>query len=146
MQEHSHIKPETTSPRSLPPEKRAGTVRLEAYLDQVLTPLKKQLSEEALAERRAEMRKQLEDLTAAHEELGATPEQAVERAVEQFGRSQSVSLQHQRERERTVSSVSVQPATRTALRYFGLATLITTGALFLSGEYINYSSGNNLML
>jgi HAAS len=56
-----------------------------AYLDRVGASLAGLLPEERRAELRAELRDHLEALIAAHEELGASPEEAVTAALRQFG-------------------------------------------------------------
>jgi hypothetical protein len=58
--------------------------RLEEYLDQLERPLTA-LSPTARREWREEAHEHLQSLIAAHEELGSSPEEAVEAAVRQFG-------------------------------------------------------------
>src|SRR5262249_6237336 len=75
----------TRLPAPSPPDARAVYPRLLNYLDQLCASLAALVPEERRAELRAELQAHLEALVAAHEELGATPADAVTAALRQFG-------------------------------------------------------------
>jgi hypothetical protein len=68
--------------------------RLERYLEELERPLTA-LTPEARAEWREEARQHLAALAAAHEELGSSPEEAVEAALRQFGDARQIGRQVQ---------------------------------------------------
>src|SRR5580658_1397428 len=64
--------------------------RVEAYLDSVSPVIASGLDEAHNREARAEMRTHIESLVEAYVELGDSHEQAVEHALEQFGKSHTI--------------------------------------------------------
>jgi hypothetical protein len=80
---------------------------------------------------RAEWRAHLQALCEAYEELGSDPDEAVAQALEQFGDPWRLGRQWVREWKRGAAAgepQSVWPATRMALRCFGLAGLVACGS------------------
>src|SRR5581483_9805862 len=91
-----HQEPEPASSRSLPVNTDFTSAEIETYLDRISPPAEGALTETERQERRAEMKTHLESLIAAYVELGDTQEQAVARALQQFGASRSVQREWKR--------------------------------------------------
>lgn len=81
--------PEADPPREKP--------QLELYLDRFCAPLVRTVPAEPLRELRAEVRCHLEALVDAHVELGASRDEAVEAALRQFGKPQTIGRQWARQ-------------------------------------------------
>jgi hypothetical protein len=108
--------------------------RVAAYLDTLCAPLAETLAEEQRRAYRAEMEEHLEAMIEAHQELGATREEAVARALKQFGNAQRVASVW----EQTVESprpVSLRQALRTPFRCFGGMMLLWIALFFLCVLY-----------
>ncbi|HZT44140.1 MAG TPA: permease prefix domain 1-containing protein [Chthonomonadaceae bacterium] len=129
-----------------PPEATFVQTQVEGYLEAIFRPLAAVMPAEAQAEPKKEMRAHLEALIAAYQEIGASPEQAVQAALRQLGDARQVSRQWKREWERATFQESTRAATRTALSIFGGLTLFSGIMLFLTGQLINYDFGGGLLL
>jgi hypothetical protein len=106
----------------LPVTPSATHPRIEAYLEQIDTPLIGQVPATRLAELRTELRMHLEARVAAYRELGSGPEEAVRAAVEQFGDPRRLACEWVREWR--------QPA-----RSHAGETLLATGVLSVSALF-----------
>lgn len=91
-----HQEPEPISSQSLPIKPDFSSTQIETYLDRISPSVEETLTEEARQERRAEMKTHLGSLIAAYIELGDTPEQALAKALQQFGDSRSVQKEWKR--------------------------------------------------
>ncbi len=105
-----------------------NTVRVDAYLDQVLAPLTRHLSRFHQQELRREMRTHLWERTGAYQELGMSEDDAVTEALRQFGGAEDFGRQWHLEWQRTPPQA--------ILREIGLATrcalLLSLPALLLT--------------
>jgi hypothetical protein len=77
--------------------KSENSVRVEAYLDQVLAPLTRQLAPFHQGELRRELREHLWEHVSTYQELGQSEDDAVTEALRQFGGAQDFLRQWQRE-------------------------------------------------
>src|SRR5579859_4441771 len=82
---HSQFEPEATHHNQIP-----ARAALETYLDTLCRPLAEATPPEEQRAIRDEMRAHLLALAAAHEELGNTPEEAMQAALRKFGSAQKV--------------------------------------------------------
>lgn len=92
--------------------------RLESYLD----VLERRLPREMRAEWREEARAHLLEIAALHESLGASPEEAIESALQQFGSPEQIG------RQMAQSSPGKPPDGRTAVALFNIPVI---GALLI---------------
>ena len=105
MQEHqqepehqTHFPVSGVGPILNPPAEAVVTdARIDAYLDAICTSLPPETPAEAVQDMRCEMRSHLQAAVIAGQELGNSPEQALERALAQFGKPQVVARQWQEE-------------------------------------------------
>ena len=113
--------------------------RLEHYLDEMERPLTR-LSAETRREWREEARQHLLDLVAAHEELGASPQEAMEAALRQFGDARQIGRQLQRAAQEQTMGPGAALALFSPLLI--AAILLLTGCAYayvLSGSLLAYT-------
>lgn len=109
-------------------------LHVETYLDTLCAPLAETLTEERRQGYRAEMQEHLEAMIEAHQELGATREEAITLTLKQFGNAQRVASVW----EETVESprpVSLREALRAPFRCFGKMMLLWVALFFVCITY-----------
>jgi hypothetical protein len=117
--------------------------RFEQYLDSLEKPLNT-LSPDERREWRHEAAQHLGDLAAAHEELGATPEEAAEAALAQFGDAGLIGSQmRQQASGRILDGSGWQAAARAVLLLFapvcvGHTVLAALSAVYIRGGPVTY--------
>jgi hypothetical protein len=104
--------------------------RVETYLDTLCAKLSETLTEEQRQAYRAEIREHLETMIEAHEELGALPEEAVERALQQFGDTRRIAGAWEQVAE-PYRSVSLREALRAPGCWFGGAMFVWIAAFLI---------------
>ncbi len=118
----------------LNPQADAVTVdtQIDAYLDAICAGLPPETPANAVLEMRQEMQGHLQAAVIAMQELGYSPEQAVEHALAQFGKPQVVARQWQEEWETTLvetKAVSFWPSLKLAWKMWTVSEVL---ALFAS--------------
>ena len=114
--------------------------RVEAYLDQLLVPLARNLSDFHRDELRRELRAHLWGRVEAYRELGQTEEEAVTEALKQFGGAKDFTRQWRREWLKMPSTLTVREvweAGRQALRPTLLGLAATMLPFVLLAEAIH---------
>jgi hypothetical protein len=122
MAEHNFLKQES--------EGNSGEARIEAYLNTLSGKLEGTLTEEQRQSYQAEMREHLDAMIEAHEELGASPEEAVNFALNQFGDTRRIAGAWDHV-ESPLRPVSLREALRTPFRWFGGMMLVWMAAFFI---------------
>ena len=107
----------------------AWEARLEDYLDQVCAPLVGSLPYAARQELRREIHQHLRSLSAAYQEVGATPDSALSQALEKFGDPAFVIAQWRPEIQRRKSGRRDISAWFRSQRQ-GIGATLAAGSLF----------------
>ena len=102
--------------------------QIDVYLDAICAGLPSEAPAEAVQDMRREMRGHLQAAVIAGQELGNSPEQALEHALAQFGKPHVVARQWQEEWETTLTetkAVSFWPSLKLALKVWTVMTVAT---------------------
>lgn len=114
------------------------TVRIDDYLDRVVAPLVNDVPHARRRELRSELGAHLEALVEAHRELGATPDEAVSAALQQFGSPRQVGRQWLREWQRK----PLPPASPRHSAFVGLLCFLPASLLAWGANNLAISVGS----